>query len=220
MAEEVKISETIASKSSQLNADDLISGSLTVTITKLTGDRNKEQPVAVNYYGDNGKPWYPCKTMRRVLAHCWKDVKENSEYAGRKVTLYRDPTVTWAGLAVGGIRISHLSHIDSEITVSLNASNKGKKPVTVKPLVEVPVTATAPTAHTPEKKAEAADTAKLGILAAIIAAKTAEELAAFIATKAETIKRLQDGYPDKYTEIMVAMADKQAALELKPEEIF
>ena len=42
------------------------------------------------------------------------------------MTLYNDQAVKFGGVDVGGIRISHLSHIDKEIRVSLNTS-RGKK---------------------------------------------------------------------------------------------
>ena len=61
--------ESIAPKSNQLNADDLIGGrSITIKITKVSGVAG-EQPICINYEGDNGKPYYPCKSMRRVLVH-------------------------------------------------------------------------------------------------------------------------------------------------------
>jgi hypothetical protein len=42
------------------------------------------------------------------------------------MTLYNDQSVRFGGMTVGGIRISHLSHIDREISISLTAT-KGKK---------------------------------------------------------------------------------------------
>jgi len=42
--------------------------------------------------------------------------------------------VKWGGLEVGGIRISHMSHIDKPVTIALTATRGNKKPVTVKPL--------------------------------------------------------------------------------------
>jgi hypothetical protein len=40
----------------------------------------------------------------------------------------------FGGIAVGGIRISHLSHIDGPKTIALTASKTSRKPFTVKPL--------------------------------------------------------------------------------------
>ena len=124
---------TVIPKSDQLNADDLIGGrSLTIKVTKVAGVSG-DQPIAISFEGDNGKPYKPCKSMRRVLIHLWGD--KGQEYVGRSMTLYCDPDVKFGGLAVGGIRISHMSHITREVTVMLTATKANRKPFTVKPLV-------------------------------------------------------------------------------------
>lgn len=128
------LSGTIAPKSDQLNADDLLAAPRTIRVARVTADPGSaEQPVAIYFDGDGGKPYKPCKSMRRVLVACWG--ADGSQFPGRSMTLYRDPAVTWGGLEVGGIRISHLSHIDREITLALTATKKARKPYTVKPLV-------------------------------------------------------------------------------------
>ena len=47
-------------------------------------------------------------------------------WIGRSMTLYNDPEVKFGGVMVGGIRISHMSHIERDIALSLT-STKGKK---------------------------------------------------------------------------------------------
>ena len=126
------LSQTIAPKSDQLNADDLIAGPRTIRITKVSVDVGGEQPVALNFDGDNGKPFRPCKSMRRVLVALWG--ADGGKYAGRSMTLYRDENVQFGGLAVGGIRISHMSDIDAEKTLVLTATKKSRKPFTVRRL--------------------------------------------------------------------------------------
>ena len=123
----------IEAKSDQLNADDLLGGPRTVKITNVSANEgNNEQPINISFEGDDGRPYRPCKSMRRVMVQLWGPYA--SEYVGRSMTLYRDPTVTWAGMAVGGIRISQMSHIDKEVTLVLAASKKSRKPYVVKPL--------------------------------------------------------------------------------------
>ena len=132
---------TIIPKSDQLNADDLIGGrTLTVKISKVTiaaGD----QPVSIHYEGDNGKPYKACKSMRRVLVNVWGPDANN--YIGRSMTLYRDDAVKFGGLDVGGIRISHMSHIDKPVTMALTATKSSRKPFTVQPLTMAQDKATA-----------------------------------------------------------------------------
>ncbi|MCJ2025519.1 hypothetical protein MKK52_14985, partial [Methylobacterium sp. J-067] len=52
------------------------------------------------------------------------------------MTLYRDNGVQFGGVAVGGIRISHMSGISSAMTIALTAAKARRVPYTVKPLGE------------------------------------------------------------------------------------
>lgn len=126
------LSQTIAPKSDQLNADDLIGGPRTITVTKVSQMREPDQPIAVYFEGDGGKPYKPGKSMRRVLVRVWG--KDGATYAGRRMTLYRDDTVMFGGVAVGGIRISHMSDIDKAVTIPLTVTRASRKPFTVRPL--------------------------------------------------------------------------------------
>lgn len=127
---------TIIPKSDQLNADDLLAGPRTIAITRVTISPGAEQPVDVHFDGDGGKPFRPGKSMRRVMVAVWGP--DPAAYAGKRMTLYRDPSVTWGGMEVGGIRISHMSHITTPMTMALTATKKARKPFTVQPLAEAP----------------------------------------------------------------------------------
>ncbi len=131
------ITSTLEAKSSQLNTDDLIAGARTITITKVSAG-STDQPVAVSFEGDGGKPWYPCKSMRRVLVAAWG--ADATQYVGRRVTLFRDPSVIYGGIAVGGIRISHLSHLDGPLSIALTVTRQKRAPYKVQPLPAAPVT--------------------------------------------------------------------------------
>lgn len=124
--------QVIIPKSDQLNADDLIAGPMTVKITGVSIKGGTEQLIAISFEGDNGKPYKACKSMCRVLVLAWG--ADSKKYAGRSMTLYCDPTVKWGGMAVGGIRISHMSDIPESLTMALTATRGNKKPYTVKPL--------------------------------------------------------------------------------------
>lgn len=137
------MSQAIIPKADQISADDLLSGPLTIQITSVSIRPGTEQPVSINFADDGGRPWKPCKSMSRVLVAAWGP--DANVYIGRSATLYRDPSVKWGGMEVGGIRVSHLSDIKSSMVLALTATKGSKKPFTVKPLV-----LTAPAAQTAE----------------------------------------------------------------------
>lgn len=123
MSDVSNLKDTIVPKSDQLNADQLMSGPMTITVTgvsRCAGD----QPVAINYKNDEGRPFKPCKTCRKVLIFAWGD--DGREWVGKSMTLFCDPEVKFGGVKVGGIRISHLSDIERDLGLSLNTT-KGKK---------------------------------------------------------------------------------------------
>ncbi|MDH2313382.1 hypothetical protein [Methylobacterium brachiatum] len=132
----IDISQTVAPKSDQLNADDLIGGPRTITVTRVAAMKEPDQPIAIYFAGDGGKPYKPGKSMRRVLLRIWGS--DAAAYAGRRMTLYRDDAVQFGGAAVGGIRISHMSGITSAVTMALTVTRASRKPFTVKPLAEEP----------------------------------------------------------------------------------
>jgi len=124
--------DTISPKSDQMNADDLIAGAITITVTGVSRGTS-EQPVKINYQGDNGKPYLPCKSMRRVLIHAWTD--DGRAWVGKSMTLYQDPEVSFGGVKVGGIRISHLSDIPRQLDIALTTTRGKRKPYAVLPLL-------------------------------------------------------------------------------------
>ena len=116
--------ETLTAKSDQLNADDLVGGPITVQITDAKRGDSPEQPLVLRLSGDH-RPWKPCKTARRILAACVGSTNTGA-LIGRWVRLYRDPDVTWAGKAVGGIRVDGMSGIDRPVTIALALNKKAK----------------------------------------------------------------------------------------------
>lgn len=126
----------IVPKSDQINADDLIAGPMTIRITGVTVKGGQEQPVSISFEGEK-KVFRPCKSMCRVMVNAWGP--DANKYIGKSLTLYRDPAVTWGALAVGGIRISHMTDIERDMVMALTEKKGSRKPFIVKPLrVEAP----------------------------------------------------------------------------------
>jgi len=126
-----EVRASIVPRSDQLNADSLLTGPITVTITGVRrGD--KDQPIIVDIEGY--QPFKPCKTMRRVLIATFGD--DPKQWIGQRATLYCDPEILWAGVKVGGIRISHLSGLDNPRTFMLTQTRGKRTEITIQPLAD------------------------------------------------------------------------------------
>lgn len=129
------ISDTLTPNSSQLDAVDLLVGEKTFSITGVTMTGDKKQPVDV-HLAEHPKPWRPNLTMRRLLVAGWGG--DHAIYAGRRVTLYNEPSVTYAGKTVGGIRIRAMSHLPERLLKTLPVNSKQLETFTVEPLPDAP----------------------------------------------------------------------------------
>jgi hypothetical protein len=127
------VTKAIAPKSDQLNADDLITGPRTIRVREVKVHDTPEQPIWVYFDNDNNRPWKPCKTSSRVLAGMWG--ANSKSWVGKSCTLYNDPSVTWGGAQVGGIRVSHVEGIDKPTTLQLTKAKGKRSAVTIMPLI-------------------------------------------------------------------------------------
>ena len=127
------IARTVEPKSDQLNYDDVQAQPMTITIVRVK-QGPPDQPVELHNAEHEGRPYKPGKSMRRVLIAAWGT--DASVYVGRRITIYGDPTIKFGKDEVGGIRISHLSHIDKPLTVPLTVTRGKRAPFTVHPLVD------------------------------------------------------------------------------------
>lgn len=197
----------IVPKSTQTNADDLIGGPRTIRITGVKIAPSGEQRVAISYDGDDGKPWMPCKSMCRVLVEAWGP--DANQYAGRFVTLYKDPKVKWGGLEVGGIRISHLSHIDRDMVMALTETRGKRSPYLVRVLQDAPQ-------PKPQPKAAGGKVEQMveHLLGRIEAASGLDALLAFHADEkvTEQFAYLKNKQPAHYSRVFEAFALREAAL--------
>jgi len=119
------ILEACKPKSNQLNAVDLEASPRTFEILNV---REEKREIWVDL-SDDVKPWHPCKGMIRIMLKVW-----GPNWQGQRVTLFREPSVLFSGVRVGGIEISHMTGI-SEPTVFDVVVTRGKnKSVTIHPL--------------------------------------------------------------------------------------
>lgn len=130
----IDIAKTTEPKSDQQNFDDYLAGPKTVTVSEVKKG-SADQPIEVHLVEYPGRPFKPSKSMRRVLVAAWGG--EASAYPGRVLRLYGDPSVKFGGQEVGGIRISHMSHLNAPVTVQLTVTRAKREPFTVVPLLTV-----------------------------------------------------------------------------------
>jgi hypothetical protein len=181
------LSDTIVPKSDQLNAEQLLGKPLTITITEVKRGSD-DQPIMIHYTGDNGRPYKPCKSMRKVLIFAWGD--DGREWVGKSATLFNDPEVKWGGVKVGGIRISHLSHIERDISIALTATKGKKEPVLIRKLAEIDVAAIKNRLEESSMKGQAT-------LKATWTALSTEERKAVGAAFLDTCKKIADEHDEK-----------------------
>jgi hypothetical protein len=129
------ISTTIQANSLQINADDLTAAPRTVTITNVEAG-TAEQPVFIHVAEFPGRTYRPGKSMRRVLVALWG--AEASAYVGRRLTLFNDTSIRFGKDVTGGIRISHMSHIEKPATLPLTVTRGKRAPFIVQPLPDAP----------------------------------------------------------------------------------
>tara|TARA_R110000782_G_scaffold30776_4_gene76379 strand:- start:3222 stop:3980 length:759 start_codon:yes stop_codon:yes gene_type:complete len=129
--EKLDVTNAIQPKSDQLNADSLLTGPRTIKIRDVKIS-DSEQPIAIFFDGDSGKPWKPCKTAARCLATIWGS--DARKWIGQSCTIFNDPTVTWAGAVCGGIRVSHMDGLNAPRKLQLTKTRGVKGGVTIKPL--------------------------------------------------------------------------------------
>lgn len=143
----IDLTDTVIPKSDQINADDLVTGPRTFTISEVRKSGNAEQPVDI-YLAEfpKGRPFKPSKSMLRVMIAAWG--KDASTYTGRRFTLYRDPEVTFGPDKVGGIRISHMTGIEKRLIVPLTVTRGKRRPYVVEPLADDAPTSPAVSAET------------------------------------------------------------------------
>lgn len=127
------LTESIAPRSDQINADDLVGGPITYTVREVIAGK-AESPFDFLLV-ETDRAYRPSKTMRRVIVAAWGP--EAANYVGRRLTLYREPSIKFGGQTVGGIRVSHMSHIDQRVEVMLQVTRGKREKFTVDPLPEL-----------------------------------------------------------------------------------
>lgn len=223
----IDMSEVIVAKSDQINGPDLMDAPRTVTIAgvRKTG---KEQAVEIRLEGED-KVWRPCKTTVRIMVAGWK--ADGAQWVGKQATLIYDPNVTFGKLKPGGIRISHMSHLNGNLVVCLQERRGSLKEFIIKPLAQRPATNTRPPATTPPPVSDGGSTSSAGAGAAptgelpttaqewiaetmrqIAACETIADLAELQAGKTKGLARLE-AFPKAHADVVALFNDRRGVIE-------
>jgi hypothetical protein len=127
---------TIEKKTDQLNFEDFLGG--VTRLVTITGVKRgtKEQQYDISFEGDD-RYWRPAVTVLKQLVEAWGD--DATTWVGHRALLYGDPTVKFGPDKVGGIRVSHVSHIDKPVTASLTITRGKRGNFTLQPLTDAMV---------------------------------------------------------------------------------
>lgn len=187
------MSGTIIAKSDQINAADIIGNPITMTVreVQIKAAGSDDQPVAIFFEGER-KAFRPCKGVRRLLVHAWG--LDANKYIGRSLTLFCDPSVTWAGKEEGGLRVSHMSNIEGEFVFSMRTSRASTKPYKIKPLAE-------------QRREDPATKWANAYLAKVKAAPDRVELESFATEKASKLAELETARPDLHKRCVEALTE-------------
>lgn len=134
MSVDVDIRAATKPKSDQLNYETFLTGPQTFTVSKVTpGDR--DHPVFIHMNECPATPYKPSKGMLKCIAQPdgWGD--KSSQWVGKSITLYGDPTVIYGGVEVGGIKVAALSDIDGDYETLISARRGVRKPHLIKKIV-------------------------------------------------------------------------------------
>lgn len=200
-------------KSDQLNASDLTGSPKTIKITKITAGSD-EQRMVIHYEGGEGKPYKPCRSMVRFLNHFWGD--DEQQWIGRRMTLVCDPEVIFGKEKVGGIRISELSDVakDKSLTVMLRVGKMKMKEFVVgliKPHpVKIQTITASPTPPSPKQEIDLAALTASGEFAANNGIEAYKEFFGRLSAAEKTA--LKDKHPE-----LKALAEKVTIPATEPQ---
>ena len=128
---------SIEARSEQIDADNLISGPIDVTIKAVTRGPSNEQPIQI-VLQETPLFYRPNKTFRRALIGCFGD--DSTNWIGKRLRLARDANVMFGGVKVGGTIVTHAS-VAAPIVLMLS-TKRGKKSavsIDVIPPIQKPV---------------------------------------------------------------------------------
>ena len=129
----VDVSKALLAKSDQLNSMDLIDP-IVIQIDRVDFDHTRGQPIWI-YYNKLKNPWKPSKGMNKIIASKAVFGLEDDLWIGKRLRIFNEKTVKYAGKEAGGVEISQVQGFDKVRTFPVRTSRTQKKFIDIAPLV-------------------------------------------------------------------------------------
>lgn len=127
---------TVETRSDQFNAQDFLGGPRTFTVESVNHGTGPNGLYDVVLQGES-RFWRPPKTVIDVMNALWGD--EDTDWMGKRVTLYNEESVSFGKSEVGGIRVCGASGITEPKKFRVKEKKMGTPQVyTVQPISDDP----------------------------------------------------------------------------------
>lgn len=117
---ELNARDFIQIKTDQFNYEHFLAGPQTFTVTKIGSKKDQgKQRLLVYMEGHEGTPFIPCLGMIKCLSSPDGWGERLSNWIGKRITLFGDSKVVYGGKELGGVRVSHISGIESDYVTKI-----------------------------------------------------------------------------------------------------
>ena len=129
----VSMARAFLSKSDQLNALDLIESKV-IQIDRVDYDEDRKQKVWV-FYNKLPNPWKPSLGILKIIGAPSLMGDDNDDWINKRLRIFNNPKVTWAGKESGGIQVSEICLAKRKMMFKLRINKLSSKPYEINPLV-------------------------------------------------------------------------------------
>lgn len=144
--------EFLTIKTDRFNYEHFISGPKTLKVSRLGKKVDQGKPrLLVFFEGHEDTPyWVPLGMAKCIASPDGWGESPFADWVGRSMTLFGEPTVQYGGKELGGVRVSHLSHIEKPYTTKISIRRGVRIDYEILPLKVAASAATAEVVYYPE----------------------------------------------------------------------
>lgn len=120
MSENISARDFIEIKTDQLNYEHFLGGSITFKVSRIGSKKDQGKKKLLIYMeGHEGTPFVPCMGMIKCLSSPDGWGEKLADWVGRSITLFGDSKVMFGAKEIGGVRVSHISHIAADYVTKI-----------------------------------------------------------------------------------------------------